>query len=366
MQISEVARILESVAPLSLQEDYDNAGLITGDPEAECSGILCTLDVTEDVIREAVARNCNCIVAHHPIIFRGLKKITGATYPERVVIAAIRNGLAIYACHTNLDNRLAGVNARIADKLGLRDRAVLSAKPHALKKLHTFVPPGHLEKVRDALFAAGAGNISNYSECSFTVSGMGTFLPGPGSSPFSGIPGKRQAEEEVRLEVIMPAYAETGVLKALRDAHPYEEVAYDVVSLDNRHQETGSGLIGTIDPVSGAQFLQMLSERFNPAVIRHTALGGKPVRRVAVCGGAGSFLTASALRAGADAFVTSDLKYHEFFDADGKMLLCDIGHFESEQFTIDLFADIFLQKFPTFAVLKSEVKTNPVNYFTGK
>lgn len=365
MKISEVAEFLESVAPLSLQEDYDNAGLITGDRHRDCTGILCTLDVTEAVIAEAVSKQCNLIVSHHPVIFRGIKSITGTNHVQRELISAIRNDIALYSAHTNLDNVIGGVNARIADKLGLRNRSVLSPKTGMLKKLYTFVPNDHLEKVRDAVFAAGAGHISNYSECSFTHPGTGTYLPGEGTTPFSGIVGQRQNEPEIKLEVILPAYAEKEVMRALFQSHPYEEVAYDLVSLTNIHQQTGSGMIGDIEEASEGDFLEMLKV-FNPRLVRHSPLTGRPVRKVALCGGAGSFLTANAIKAGADAFVTADLKYHEFFAAEGRLVLYDIGHFESEQFTTDLFVEILERNFPNFAVLKSEVKTNPVNYFTGK
>jgi dinuclear metal center YbgI/SA1388 family protein len=366
MKVAEIAATLESIAPLSLQEDYDNAGLITGSPEWQCTGILCTLDVTPDVVEEAVGRKCNCIVAHHPIVFRGLKKINGKNYVEEAVIKAIKNDVAIYAAHTNLDNVINGVNGKIADRLGLTNRSILAPKTGILKKLYTYVPQGHLEKVRHALFKAGAGNISNYSECSFTYPGTGTFKPGAGSAPFSGTVGERKNEEETKLEIIFPAYLEKQVMRALLGVHPYEEVAYEIITLDNPHQETGSGIIGDISPMAGEQFLQLLARGFGLKVVRHTPLPERPLKRVAVCGGAGSFLITSALRAGADAYVTGDVKYHEFFDAVGGMLLCDIGHYESEQFTVDLFMDIFLQKFPNFAVLKSEVRTNPVSYFTGK
>lgn len=365
MKISEICKAIEAVAPLSLQEDYDNAGMLVGYSDNECTGVVCTLDVSEAVVEEAVARGCNLVLAHHPIIFRGLKRITGATHVERVIIKALKNDIAIYAAHTNLDNVLHGVNAKIADLLQVRNRKPLVYKQGVLQKLYTFVPPEHVEQVRNSLFAAGAGMISNYSECSFTHEGTGTFKPGPGSQPYSGSQGLRQNEREIKIEIIMPRYIKEKVLAALLHAHPYEEVAYDVVDLANTHQGTGSGLVGQIDPLEESRLLQKL-QVFNRNVIRHSPLTGRQVKTVAICGGAGSFLTSSALSAGADAFITADLKYHEFFDAEGRLLLCDIGHFESEQYTIDLMVEILLQKFPNFAVLKSEIETNPVHYFTGK
>ncbi len=367
MTIADIIREIELTAPLSLQEAYDNAGLLTGSPAWECRGVLSTLDVTPEVVDEAVARGCNCIVAHHPLIFRGLKKLTGQGAVERAVIKAVKADIAIYAAHTNLDNVIRGVNGKIADKLGLTGRQVLMPRQGALRKLFTFVPPDHLEKVRDALFRAGGGHISDYSECSFTSAGKGTFRPGPGTDPYIGEKGQRKETAEVKLELILPAHLEQILLQALFAAHPYEEVAYDMVPLTNAHADTGAGLIGQFpQPISEKEFLSLLTSRFGLQVLRHTAFTGRPLSRVALCGGAGSFLISRALSAGADAFVTADLKYHEFFEADGRMLICDIGHYESEQFTTELLIEILLQKFPTFAVLKSEVGTNPVRYFSGK
>lgn len=365
MYISDITGHLESIAPVSLQEDYDNAGLLTGQYSWECQGVLCTLDVTEEVIDEAIRKNCNCIVAHHPLIFRGLKKINGNNLVERSVIAAIKNNIAIYAIHTNLDNTMKGVNGKMADLIGLTGRRVLDTKANTLKKLITYIPVDHFDKVRDAIFKAGAGHIGNYSECSFSHPGTGTFKPEKGTNPFSGQPHKRKEENEIRLEVILPNHRQTAVVQALLESHPYEEPAFDLVALANDHQETGAGIIGEVDVMEEKAFLTLLAERFGPGVIRHTALINRPVRSVALCGGAGSFLIPRALSQGADVFVTSDIKYHEFFGAEGKMLLCDIGHFESEQFTTELLADLLLRKFPNFAVLKSEVRTNPVHYFTG-
>lgn len=366
MQIIDIIRVLESKAPLSLQETYDNAGLLTGNQDWECKGILCTLDVTEAVIMEAKTRNCNLVVAHHPVIFSGLKKINGKNYVEKTVIAAIKNDIAIYAIHTNLDNRLDGVNDRIADRLGLINRRILDPKPGQLMKLFTFVPVDHAEKLRSALFAAGAGNIGEYSETSFNVEGTGSFKGSANTHPFVGEPGKRHEEKETKIEMILPAYLKPQVIKALMDAHPYEEVAYDIIALTNDLSEVGSGLIGELpEEMEETGFLHMLKTSFELELVRHTALLGKKLRKVAVCGGSGSFLTGKALAAGADVYVTADVKYHEFFDANDRMVLADIGHWESEQFTTDLLVEILQAKFPTFAVLKSGVKTNPVNYFIG-
>ena len=364
MKIQQITSFLESVAPLSLQESYDNAGLITGNSQWECTGIITTLDATEAVVLEAIEKKCNLIVAHHPIIFGGLRKITGKNYVEQTIITAIKNDIAIYAIHTNLDNVLHGVNAAIADKLGLVNRKILQPKNETLKKLFTFVPVEFAENVRSAIFNAGGGHISNYSECSFNTAGQGTFKPGEGTNPFTGKRGIRHTEDEIKLEMIFPAWQQQSILSAMIAAHPYEEVAYDIIALDNQNQQVGSGLVGELpQPLTETEFLALLKEKFNLSVIRHTPLTGKPVKKIALCGGAGSFLIGAAIATGADFYITGDVKYHEFFDANNRLVIADIGHFESEQFTIELLFDILSQKFPTFAVLKTGVKTNPVHYF---
>jgi dinuclear metal center YbgI/SA1388 family protein len=364
MKIAEIIHVLENIAPPVLQEDYDNAGLITGDASLECSGILCTLDATEAVIMEAKALNCNLVVAHHPIVFRGMKKITGKNYVEKTVINAIKNDIAIYAIHTNLDNVIGGVNSKIADKLNLQNRQVLSPKENMLMKLYTFAPVRYAEKVRAALFNAGAGAIGNYSECSFNAEGKGTFKAGENTDPFVGEQNIRHEENEIKIEVIFPFYRKNAIIKALLQVHPYEEVAYDIIALSNDFNQVGSGLIGELpEEISAGVFLSLLKKAFDLKLVKHTELFKRPVKKIAVCGGAGSFLIGKALAAGADFYITADIKYHEFFDADGKMVIADIGHWESEQFTIQLLHDVLQAKFPNFAVLKTKTVTNPVHYF---
>jgi dinuclear metal center YbgI/SA1388 family protein len=364
MKIAEIIQYLETIAPPAFQEDYDNAGLLTGMASWECTGAITTLDATEEVILEAKDKNCNLVIAHHPIIFRGLKKINGKNYIEKAVIAAIKNDIAVYAIHTNLDNVLQGVSGKMGEMLGLQNVRILSYKNNTLKKLFTFVPIESAEDVRKAIFNAGGGNIGKYSQCSFNMDGSGTFMAKEGADPYIGEVGKPTTTKEMKIEVIFPAYLEGPVVDAMLKAHPYEEVAYDVVALSNFYQYAGSGVVGELaEPMEEKAFLTKLKEVFNLQVVRHTPLNGRPVKKVAMCGGAGSFLIATALGAGADFYITGDVKYHEFFDANGKMVIADIGHFESEQFTIDLVRDVLLQNFPTFAVLKSGVKTNPVNYF---
>lgn len=364
MKIADITRFLETVAPPVLQESYDNCGLLTGSAQTDCTGVLVTLDATEAVVEEAIRKGCNLIVAHHPVIFSGLKKINGKNQVERTVIAAIRNDIALYAIHTSLDNIASGVNGRIADRLGLLNRSILFPKEQTLRKLYTFVPLAQAAAVRDALFAAGGGHIGQYSECSFAVAGTGTFKAGEGANPFVGAIGKRHEEPELKLELVFPAWLQPTLLEALLAAHPYEEVAYDIVTLSQAQGGIGSGITGSLpEPLDPEAFLALLKLKFGTGVIRHTELPRKPIQQVAVCGGAGSFLISKSLSAGVDAYITADLKYHEFFEADRRLLLCDIGHYESEQFTTDLLAELLQQKFITFAVLKSDQITNPVYYY---
>ena len=364
MKIKEITQFLESIAPPDLQETYDNAGLIVGNAESECSGVITSLDVTEEVINEAISKKCNLVVGHHPIIFKGLKKINGKNYVERTIIAALKNDIAIYAIHTNLDNVLEGVNHKIAEKLQLQNCKVLLPKEGTLEKLVTFAPVKNAEEVRNALFNAGAGSIGNYDQCSFNVEGTGTFRALEGSDPFVGEIGKRHQENEIRIEVVFPAAREQKIVKALKESHPYEEVAYYLQSLKNNQDKVGSGLIGELPvPISENELLTILKSAFHLKVIRHTQFLNKPIKKIAVCGGSGFFLLPAAIAAGAQVYVTGDVKYHEFFDADEQLLLADIGHYESEQFTIELLTEFLQENFSNFAVLKTEINTNPVSYF---
>ena len=364
MKLNEIISQLITWCPPQYQESYDNAGLITGHPEMEVTGAMLCLDSTEAVINEAIEKKVNLVIAHHPIVFSGLKSITGKTYMERVLIKAIKNDIAIYAAHTNLDNVGKGVNQKIAKKLGLINCSILAPKKGTLKKLFTYIPTDALEKVQNALFEAGAGNIGNYSECSFQVSGTGTFKGNDESTPTLGEKGKRHSEQESKLEVIFPAHLESKLIYTLKENHPYEEVAYEIISLDNSNQDVGSGMIGELETsMSESDFLNYLKKNMKAQMIRHTSFREKAVQRVAICGGSGSFLLNHAIGAKADVFVSADFKYHQFFDADGKILICDIGHFETEQFTQELFHAFLREKFRNFAVHFSTVNTNPVNYY---
>jgi dinuclear metal center YbgI/SA1388 family protein len=362
MKIKDILTFLGEKAHFSFQESYDNSGLLTGHPDMESNGILVSLDCTEAVVAEAIARGVNTIVAHHPIVFSGLKRFTGSNYVERTIIAAIKNDIAIIAIHTNLDNVVHGVNGRICDELGLVRRRILDPKSGLLHKIITYVPDASADTVRNAMFEAGAGNIGNYSECSFASSGSGTFKAGEGTQPFVGAPHVRHTEDELRLEVICPKHATDRVVQAMKKAHPYEEVAYDVVEINNRWEQIGSGMIGElVSPMPTKDFLQLLKTRMG-GVVRYTSIHKETVQRIAVCGGSGSFLLKHAIREKADVFVTADFKYHQFFDAENQLIIADLGHFETEQYTIDLLIGWFAEKFPTFATHKTGVVTNPINY----
>lgn len=363
MKLAEVIQFLEYYAPSAYQEGYDNSGLLVGTPNMEIQSALISLDCTEDVLDEAIEMGANLIISHHPIVFSGLKRFNEATYIERVVARAIKNDIALYAIHTNLDNVRHGVNHKIAERLGLMKVRVLDPKRGLLAKLVTYVPHAHAAEVRDALFKAGAGYIGNYSECSFNVEGTGTFKGNEFSNAYVGEKDQRHLEPETRIEVLFPARLESSLLRGLRAAHPYEEIAYEIIPITNSHKEVGSGVIAELErPVSAEYFLQLLKSGLNTPCVRHTSFTGKEIKKVAICGGSGSFLLSKAISAGADAFVTADYKYHQFFDAEGKILIADVGHYESEQFTMDLLMEIIQKKFATFAISLTKCNTNPVFY----
>lgn len=363
-KIKDLISLFENFAPFSLQESYDNSGLITGNTDDEIKGVLITLDTTEEVVEEAIKKNCNVIVSHHPVIFKGLKKITGKNYVERTIIKAIKNDIAILAVHTNIDNVKVGVNGFLCDKLKLKDCKIMQSKSNLLKKLVTFVPVNDVDKVRSALFEAGAGKIGNYDSCSFNLSGEGTFRGNDSTNPYVGEKNKLHFENELRVETIYPDYLESKILSALFESHPYEEVAYDIYPLGNKFDQVGSGMLGYLEKeVEEIEFLKSLKEIFKLKFLKHTKLLERKIKKIAFCGGSGSFLLNNAISEKADIFISGDFKYHEFFDAENKILIADIGHFESEQYTKELFYELVSKKFSNFACFLAEVNTNPVKYF---
>jgi dinuclear metal center YbgI/SA1388 family protein len=366
MKVKDITEYLESLAPRAYQESYDNAGLLTGEPSQEVTGVLATLDCTEEVIQEAIDGGMNMVVAHHPIIFKGLKKLTGSNYVERTILKAIRSNIAIYAIHTNLDNIHTGVNRKIGEKIGLKNLRILLPKKDTLSKLVTFAPAENAGAVLQALYDAGAGQIGNYKNCSFSIEGTGTFTPNTQANPHIGKPNELETVKEQRVEVLFSSHLEGRILGALKKAHPYEEVAYYLTTLTNENQEVGSGMIGELEqPMEPIAFLRRLKSSMNLNTIRHTQLLDKKVKKVAICGGSGSFLLSHAIKNGADFFVTADFKYHEFFDADGKIAIADIGHYESEFFTKELIVELLKEKFPTFALNFSSTNTNPISYLSN-
>ncbi len=363
MKVKDITTIIEDFAPLSYQESYDNAGLIVGNANDEVTSILICLDCVEAVLDEAIANNCNMVIAHHPIVFSGLKQLNGKNYIERTVIKAIRNNISIYAAHTNLDNVKNGVSFKIAEKIGIKNCQILQQKKSLLSKVVTYCPTNKVEVVRQAMFDAGAGDVGDYDECSYNMEGVGTFKGKEGTTPYVGAIGQFHQENETRIETVVPSYKVTTVIENMIAAHPYEEVAYDVYQLENKSQDVGSGVVGELEVEEDEKdFLNRLKKDLDTDCIRYTELSGKKIKKVAICGGSGSFLLNDAIAAEADVFITGDFKYHQFFDADNKIIIADVGHYESEQYTSELIYEILNEKIPNFAVRLTENNTNPVNY----
>lgn len=364
MIIKDVISILEELSPLAYSEEFDNTGLLVGDKNEKVTNILVTLDTLETVVDEAIEKKCNLIISFHPIIFSGLKKLTGKNYVERVVIKAIKNNIAIFSMHTALDNSWNGVNAMICEKLHLENRNILIPKKDTLVKLQTYVPVNEVNKVRDALFKAGAGSLGNYRDCSFNLNGIGSFRGNENSNPVIGKKGELRLEDETQISVIVKKHLQSKILNALFSAHSYEEVAYELIPIKNKNQHLGMGMVGTLpEALTEVDFLKTVKKNMDTKCIRHSSLRNQPIKKVAVLGGSGSFAINAAKQAGADAFITADLKYHDFFNAENKILLTDIGHYESEQFTKNLLVSFLNKKISTFAVVLSEINTNPITYF---
>ncbi len=364
MIIQDVITHLETLAPLAYAEDFDNVGLLVGNTQAPLKGVLVTLDTLEEVVNEAIAKNCNLIVSFHPIIFKGLKAITGKTYVERVVLKAIKHDIAIYTMHTALDNAFNGVNAMLCEQLELTQKRILIPQKGTLKKLTTYVPKDEAETLRAALFAAGGGSIGNYDQCSFNNEGYGTYRANERANPTKGEQQKPHTEVETQITLTFPKHLESKLVQTLLATHSYEEVAYDVVTVDTKNNYIGMGMVGELQtPLAEADFLKHVKAKMQTGCIRHSALLNKKIKTVAVLGGSGSFAIANAKAAGADAFITSDLKYHDFFMAENNILLADIGHYESEQFTKNLLVEYLTKKITNFAIILSKTNTNPVKYF---
>lgn len=363
MKIKEVISVIETMAPLAYAEDFDNVGLLVGNPEDETTGILVCHDALENVIDEAISKKCNMVVCFHPILFSGLKKITGKNYVERAVLKAIKNDIAIYAVHTALDNHQNGVNKIFCDALGLQNTKILVPKENFIQKLVTYTIPENHQKLRNALFDAGAGNIGNYENCSFNTQGIGSYQGNENSNPEIGERGEFVENTEIKIEVTFEKHLQSKILKALFSNHVYEEVAYEIYDLKNSHQNIGLGMIGELETeMPEKDFLLFVKNKMKANGIRHSEYLGKPIKKVAVLGGSGSFAIKKAIQAGADAFLTADLKYHQFYEAENQLLLADIGHYESERYTKNYIVDYLTKKIPNFAIILSEENTNPVKY----
>lgn len=363
MKLAEIIATFETHAPLSFQEDYDNTGLAVGDPGMEVAAVLLCLDVTEEVISEAVRLGANVVISHHPVLFRPLKKLTGQTGAERIVLSALAHKIALYSAHTNLDNVFAGVNQKICLKLGLENARILSPLRNGLKKLVTFVPLAHADAVRTALFESGCGHIGHYDSCSFNVDGQGSFRALEGTQPFTGKTGSLHLEPETRIETIFPGVLQSRIISALLKAHPYEEVAYDIYPVESEYTMAGAGMIGELpEPMEAGAFLRRVKNVFGCQQIKHSRFMPNPLKRVAVCGGSGAFMIPQAIQAAADVFITGEVKYHQFYEAEGRIIVADIGHFESEQFTIEIFYEILTKKLPNFAIHFSSIQTSPIYY----
>lgn len=363
MKVKEIVSALERFAPLPLQDGFDNAGLQVGLTEAEATGALLCLDVTEAVVDEAITLGYNLIVSHHPLIFKGYKSITGRDYIERCILKAIKNDIVIYSAHTNLDNAPGGVNYKIADKIGLKNVRILEPKDECLLKLVTFVPYAQADQVRKVLFESGCGCIGNYDSCSYNLEGEGTFRAREGAMPFCGEIGETHKEPEVRIETILPVFKKAAVMKALLATHPYEEPAFDLYPLKNAWTQVGSGVVGELDaPETELDFLKRIKKTFEVGCLKHTRLSGRLIQKVALCGGAGAFLLPRAVGCNADVFITGEVKYHDYFSHENDILVAEIGHYESEQYTKEIFYSIIQELFPGLEVQMTRVNTNPIKY----
>lgn len=364
MKISEIVKSLNQFAPIQLQEDFDNSGLNVGNPDDDVKGVLITIDVTPEVVEEAIEKKCNLIVSHHPLIFGKLKSITGKSYVEKSVMLAIKNDISIYCGHTNYDQIFSGVSSKICDKLELINKEILAPKPGILKKIAVFTPIAYADKLRDAMFKAGAGHVGNYDNCSYNIEGKGSFRGNDSTNQFVGEKGKIHFEDEIKIEMIYPEYLERNIVNSILEVHPYEEVAYDIIKLDNENKLAGLGMMGYLQVETDEKILlDKIKKVFGVDVIKHSTFLGKPIEKIAVCGGSGAFLIEAAKASGAQMFISGDIKYHDYFLAENKIMIVDIGHYESEQFTKEIFYDVIRKKNINFVTHFSEINTNPIKNY---
>ncbi len=359
--IGDLSSALESVAPSLYAESYDNVGLLVGRSEWKCEKVLVALDITEAVVQEAIEKGVQAIVAHHPVIFGGIQRLTGEDTAQRAIELAIKHSIALLACHTNLDAIEGGVSYRMAQAISLVNVRTLQPRSGLLWNLIVYVPAESAETLLEALWEAGAGKMGAYDECAFRSHGLGSFRPKEGAHPHNGVIGERAFADEIRLELLVPEGARKKVHQCMMEHHPYEEIAHSWLKHDGVHHSVGFGAIGQWDACDWPEAVRRIKTAFGVASFRHTMPIASDYRTVAVCGGAGADLLAQAKSQQAELFITSDITYHRYFGADDRLVFIDIGHWESEQHAMELLIDIVREKFPNFAVLKSETNTNPMH-----
>ncbi|MBP5687674.1 MAG: Nif3-like dinuclear metal center hexameric protein [Muribaculaceae bacterium] len=362
MKVKEITDAIEAVAPLYLQESWDNSGMQVGDQDSEVTGVVLCTDVREEIVDEAIERGANMIISHHPLLFRGLKKIVGRSYQERIVAKAIKNDITIYCAHTNMDSAVGGVNFKMAEKLGMTGVRVLDPQQGTQRKIVVFVPTEAVAMVEKAMCDAGAGRLGNYDNCTYSMNGEGHYRALDGAEPWAGKVGEKHSEPEVRLEVLVHKALCGRVVAAMIKAHPYEEPAFDIIALENGDKYAGLGVIGDVEPQDARGFLEKVKNAFEVEAVRYSGNLDRQVRRVAMCGGAGADFIGLAMSQGADVYITGDMKYHEFQGNEERIILADIGHYESEHYTKEIFYDIISKKNPNFAVDFAKSEKNQVKY----
>lgn len=363
MKISEITGAIEKYAPLWLQEEWDNAGLQVGDTDREATGAVLCVDATEAIVDEAIDRGVNLVISHHPLLFRGLKRITGRTATERIVAKALKHDIAIYSAHTNMDSAPGGVSWATGRRAGLTAMRTLVPQQGRLMKLAVFVPSAYSNAVSEALWNAGAGRMGNYDRCAYMTDGRGTYRPLPGADPAIGTVGQSHTEAETRIEVVFPTAISGRVVQAMLKAHPYEEPAFDLIPLANDITSAGLGVIGSLKtPMPASEYIAWVKQALGIGAIPYAGDARRMVHRVALCGGAGAEFIGNAIAAGADLYMCGDLKYHDFTTHADSIVLADIGHYESEQCTKEIFYDIIQKNFPNFATYYAEEDKNPISY----
>jgi dinuclear metal center YbgI/SA1388 family protein len=368
MKCDNIIKIIEDWAPKSIAWEKDNVGLQVGSLRREVKNILLCLDVNEKVIDEASKKNCNLIISHHPLLFRSLKKIDiERDQKSKILEKLIKKDITLYSAHTNLDFTKDGVSFQLADKLGLSNQRFLLNKSSNLNKLIVFVPVDNADKVAEAMHSAGAGIIGEYSHCSFRTIGMGTFKGSNKSKPSMGVKGKLNKVSEVKIEVLVNSFDLHKVISSMKKIHPYEEVAFDVYPMVNENFNYGMGVIGDLKKeLTAKEFLTYVSKSLRINNFRFNKGSKFRIKKVAVCGGSGSDLLETAIKSKADAFVTADVKYHTFQDAEDEILLIDAGHYETEIHSLNAIKNRIENSLKDkVKVYKFSGTTNPIVFYNN-